>query len=218
MKPVGTSEDRRLGFQEGDWNLIVGVERTTRTRHGGNGRPDLAGMSKRKEAVGTNDSVAEEQDTASLTISTISGEEQQEETQEVVDDEEEESVPAKKPPHSRVLLEVEHIEKAFDELGCPQCGGSIKLNLRTVCIASSLGFECLNEACGYLYHAVSPAATTIHVERNDNFERSTDYAINVLYVLGFIAVGDGCTLRLQGSLVYLDCPMTPQWKDAPLLK
>jgi hypothetical protein len=43
---------------------------------------------------------------------------------------------------------------------------------------------------------------TIHLENNDNFERSTDYAINVLYVLGFISVGDGCTeaARLLGVL------------------
>ena len=51
----------------------------------------------------------------------------------------------------------------------------------------------MNEDCGYLFYADQPTPTTIHLERNDNFERSTDYAINVLYVLGFIAVGDGCT-------------------------
>jgi hypothetical protein len=97
---------------------------------------------------------------------------------------------------------VGHIHDVFAELACPRCAGPMKVNLRTVCIASSLGLECLNEACGYLFHAAPPAATSIHLARNDNFERSTDYAVNVLYVLGFIAVGDGCTeaARLLGLL------------------
>jgi hypothetical protein len=101
-----------------------------------------------------------------------------------------------------VILEVDHIEKAIAQLGCPKCSGSMKVILRTVCIASSIGFECNDETCGYLFHAAPPAATTIHVERDDNFERSTDYAVNVLYVLGFLAVGDGCTeaARILGLL------------------
>ena len=60
----------------------------------------------------------------------------------------------------------------------------------------------MDENCGYLFHATQPAPTTIHIKRNDINERSTDYAINVLYVLGFIGVGDGCTkaARLLGLL------------------
>jgi hypothetical protein len=48
----------------------------------------------------------------------------------------------------------------------------------------------------------SPSATTMHAETNDNRERNTDFALNVLYVLGFISMGDGSTeaARLLGLL------------------
>jgi hypothetical protein len=39
-----------------------------------------------------------------------------------------------------------------------------------------------------------------YVLDNDNYERSSDYAVDVLYILGFISMGDGCTeeARLLG--------------------
>jgi hypothetical protein len=76
------------------------------------------------------------------------------------------------------------------------------VTIRNVCIASSIGIECVNEACGFFFHPQPPAGTTIHLARDDNFERTTDYAINVLYILGFISMGDGCTeaARLLGLL------------------
>jgi hypothetical protein len=42
----------------------------------------------------------------------------------------------------------------------------------------------------------------MHANLEDSFERTTDYAINVLYVLGFISLGDGPTEagRLLGLL------------------
>ena len=94
------------------------------------------------------------------------------------------------------------MENAFKELRCPCCQSSIQLTLRTVCIATSIGIECLNKNCGYLYHGEQPSVTNIHGELKDSYERSLDYAINVLYVLGFNAVGDGCTdaARILGLL------------------
>jgi hypothetical protein len=62
-----------------------------------------------------------------------------------------------------------------------------------VCIATSFILSCTNKECKFLYRSDPPAATTVHALQDDNFERSTDYAINVLYVLGFISVGDGCS-------------------------
>jgi hypothetical protein len=196
MRPLGTSEQRRLGYQEHGWNLTAGtgILTSTRTRRGGDGRPDIAGAANRKELVVID--IDEDEDVS------VSGTEEEEDSEDEGSDEDS-TATGKKPPHTRVILEVAHVEKAFAELGCPQCSGPIKATLRTVCIASSLGFQCMNEeTCGYLFHAASPAATSIHVERNDNFERSTDYAVNVLYILGFLAVGDGCTeaARLLGLL------------------
>jgi predicted RNA-binding Zn-ribbon protein involved in translation (DUF1610 family) len=197
MRPRGAAEAKRLGFVEDDWKLITGSKRKSRTRGGGEGRADDAAFIKRKETLLIDIADLSDDSTVESVASASTGE-----PEKVMDDEEVAKKKAVKPMHSRVILEVAHIENDFAQLGCPNCGQAIKVSLRTVCITSSIGFECLNEDCGYLFHATPLAATTIHLERNDNFERSTDYAVNVLYVLGFIAMGDGCTEagRLLGLL------------------
>jgi hypothetical protein len=65
--------------------------------------------------------------------------------------------------------------------------------------------ECSDkEGCKYFFHPQAPSETTIHWNDavKDKRERSTDFAINVLYVLGFIGMGDGPTEagRLLGLL------------------
>jgi hypothetical protein len=62
--------------------------------------------------------------------------------------------------------------------------------------------NCESEGYGYFYDADAPAETTLHAGQKDKFERSTDYAINPLYVLGLISMGDGCSEagRLLGLL------------------
>ena len=77
------------------------------------------------------------------------------------------------------------------------------MNLRTVCIATSIELVCHNKDCSYVSDFARPSLTTLHSDKEDkNYERMTDYAINVLYVLGFISVGDGHTEagRLLGLL------------------
>ena len=187
MKHLSRSEARRLEVEGGLGNFNTALI-PSRTRGGGNGRPDLVNMIRKKKMLTI--------DLESSDDSTVSGGEDSE------DDATPNMMPVAKPSHSRVILEVGQIEKAFEQLCCPQCKGPIEVSLRTVCIASSIGFSCKDDNCGYLFHAEQPAPTTIHDESNDKYERSTDYAINVLYVLGFIAVGDGCTeaARLLGLL------------------
>ena len=186
MRPLASSEERRLATPESDWKLAYGALAITRTRGGGHGRPDLNRM--RRTALAPCSSGDESSDSG--------GEDSEEEA------EEDEEPSTTKPEHTRVILEIGHIENAFKELRCPHCQSSIKLTLRTVCIATSIGIECQNENCGYLYHGEQPSVTNIHAELKDSYERSSDYAINVLYVLGFIAVGDGCTeaARILGLL------------------
>jgi hypothetical protein len=145
------------------------------------------------EEVGPEDAIDVEESitTASVTVGTSS-----------ITSSEGSTMRPPKPNHSRIILEVDHIERVFDELGCPRCGGPIKASLRTVCISSRIGFECIDKECCFSHKAEEPSTTTIHVSSNDGYERSTDYAINVLYVLGFISVGDGCTeaARVLGVL------------------
>jgi hypothetical protein len=61
---------------------------------------------------------------------------------------------------------------------------------------------CSNMDCSYICDFQRPIGTTIHAEDKHAYKRMTDYAVHVLYVLGFISVGDGCTEagRLLGLL------------------
>jgi hypothetical protein len=54
--------------------------------------------------------------------------------------------------------------------------------------------------CGFMHYSEPPAP--VNIDSKDNRERSTDFAINVLYVVGFLSVGDGGTeaARLLGLL------------------
>jgi hypothetical protein len=54
--------------------------------------------------------------------------------------------------------------------------------------------------CGFIHY--SDPRALVNINSKDNRERSTDYAINVLYVVGFLSVGDRGTeaARLLGLL------------------
>jgi hypothetical protein len=101
-------------------------------------------------------------------------------------------------------LDKDALVEAFESNArCKECNreGTLSMTVKTVCLASSLVISCTNRACGYIFHAKPAAQASVAVKR-DNRERSTDYAINVLYVLGLIGSGDGCTEagRLLGLL------------------
>jgi hypothetical protein len=91
----------------------------------------------------------------------------------------------------RVLLEVKAIvDTVAMHSRCKECGGPIDVSMKTVCLATKLIITCKDQKCGYIHHSESPAEADLG-EKIDNRERTTDYAVNVLYVLGFITCGDG---------------------------
>jgi hypothetical protein len=108
----------------------------------------------------------------------------------------------KKPPASRVILEVSTLTAMFEKLcACPKCGGKLVMSLKTTCLATSMIMSCnLTCKCGFIHY--SDQRAPVNLDTQDNRERSTDYAINVLYVVGFLLVGDGGTeaARLLGLL------------------
>jgi hypothetical protein len=161
---------------DGEWNLTTGTI-LGRTRGSGNGRPVLQVLDStdKEDAIEIQSEAVESEDTGATT------------------EEENEEEATKKPMNNWVLLELGQIDNVIGQLACRLCGEPVKATVKSVCIASSIGIECMNEVCGFLFHPQVPAGTTIHLARNDNFERSTDYAINVLYVLSFMAMGDGST-------------------------
>jgi hypothetical protein len=171
-------ENRRLGSRESDWNLIgQGVVAPTRTRGGG----------KRKTAP-------EPPDSSSTSDEEWELEESEEDTEEDEDEDEISNKRKAKPKHKRAILEVSHVKEVFEKFGvCPECGGQLTIEVPTICITSSLFVSCKNEHCEFVgYTGDTPCAkTTMH--EGDNYERMTDYALNVLYVLGFVSIGDGHT-------------------------
>jgi hypothetical protein len=113
------------------------------------------------------------------------------------DDEEDEDLIVKeteKPPASRIKLEIDALTKAFESHAiCKSCNGSVSLEVKTTCVASSVFVTCNNVNCGYIFHGDPASATTVHENTRDERERSTDYAANVLYVIAFLSMGDGCS-------------------------
>jgi hypothetical protein len=72
---------------------------------------------------------------------------------------------------------------------CPECNGTVEMQVKTICLASSVMLCCKDEDCGYIDQSELPASAKIG-EAMDERGRSTDYAVNALYVLGFVSVGD----------------------------
>jgi hypothetical protein len=100
-------------------------------------------------------------------------------------EEEEEEGKSKKPPASSVIMDVSALVEGFEKNSvCMDCNGPVKVAVKHVCLASSFILTCTNKKCGYVYHSQPPAAAGVAF--TDNRERTTDYAVNVLYVLGFM--------------------------------
>jgi hypothetical protein len=163
---------------ESDWKNLAGLSPSalrTRTRNGGNGRPNLS-RACCLEAESDSSSSESEWNESSAEDSYCS-----------TDDEEDEAELAKekeKPPASRVIVEVDLLTKAFEANAiCQQCAGPVSLDVKTVCLTSSLVVTCNNVNCGYVFHGDQPAATTIHKDTNDNRERSTDYCNTQLFTI-----------------------------------
>ena len=89
-------------------------------------------------------------------------------------------------------------------LPCPECGARLKIGFPTTCIAShcELRFQRYGNTeseCSFLVEtkaskAVLPLPAYLDSGRRSlKVERNTDYAVNILYVLSFVASGDGDT-------------------------
>jgi hypothetical protein len=84
---------------------------------------------------------------------------------------------------------------------CPKCDGPLKAEVETVCVASSIVLTCEAKSCGYIHYS-SAAKAKVGSDNAPTQGRSTNLAVDILYVLGFISVGDGCTeaARVPGLL------------------
>jgi hypothetical protein len=173
----------------GDSNGIV-----SRTRHGGAGRPNLA---RRSELL---DLTVEGPRVSLLSSSSASSDDGDWSFEETSSDESEEAV--KKPDATRVIMDADGLKTTLEEnCRCKKCNGPLTVSLVTVlCLATNIMMYCKNARCGFIYY--SPPPSEVLLERDNNKKRSTDYAINILYVLGFMSCGDGCVkaARVLGLL------------------
>jgi hypothetical protein len=199
---------------------INGVVTTsnTRTRHGGLGRPNLerrqqlfdlsmtgepdASASSSSstsngewcmsgtELEGTEDSLLKKPPPTRVIASSSSSTSNGEWCMSATESEGTEDSLLKKPPPTRVIMDINAVKTTLEEnCFCKQCDGPVEVSLRTTCLASRIMMSCKNRRCGFIYYSPPPAE--VQVERNDNRVRNTDYAINILFVLGFISCGDG---------------------------
>jgi hypothetical protein len=187
-------ETRKLGNREDDWNLASsscsGSSSDVRsTRFGGTGRPNL-------NRVHVNEPMTEDSD--------YETEEESSEEEDALDDflEALEDEEVEKPPASRVILEVSSITETLTaNCHCALCHGPVEVTIKTLCLASRIILSCKNPECSFVYNSPSPATSAVN-EDDDARERSSDYAVNISYVLGFVGNGDGGTeaARVLGLL------------------
>lgn len=204
--PTRDLEAKKTAAKEDDWNLAgARAPPETRTRSGG----------ERRRPVYNFFGCDEDDDNSSVTttseFSWLSDLEESDEES----DEEEPLESFVKPSNSRVILEVDPLLDLMERNAtCKMCSGHIKVDIKTTCLASSMKLLCLDDTCGYIDYSSPPAAADVRAggarvggdgfggDGSDNRERSTDYAINVAYVLVFLSCGDGGkeAARLLGML------------------
>ena len=111
----------------------------------------------------------------------------------------------RKPAPSRVILNVNSLKTMLEMhlAPCPHCRSRLVVTFPTTCIASGCQLRCpqYGKDCQFTATA-APEVTEFVTAGTLNICRNTDYAVNILYVLGFIASGDGGTeaARLLGLL------------------
>ena len=98
----------------------------------------------------------------------------------------------KPPAHSRAIVEVNPLKELMEKyMSCPLCNGAMKVTFDTCCIATGINLDC--EDCTF-HETQHPSSASLPLPDDAGsplIERSTDYAINILFVLGFLSVGDG---------------------------
>ena len=173
-----TAEANRLSPLEDDWKLPGGViERRTRGKKNELPRALLGGRLSAQDlfASTSEDSSDEEEAPAAPPPA---------------------ATKKTKPDNHRIILEVDSLQDVVNRhlKPCSACGSDLTLEVVTCCLASRVKIKCINPKCCYIDCGKSPAAAAVASLPGSGsplIERTTDYAINVLYILGFIASGDG---------------------------
>ena len=193
-----TAEINRLTATETDWALPGGNAILARRTRGKQVQlPSSLLSSRSKQSISdlssSDDSTDDEEETVGLESHTTMS-----------------SSTKKKPTNTRVLLEVpallELVERNLSK--CSICKSKLQLTMINCCLATRPRISCTNEKCCFVDYGTSPAPANLTLLPGSGsalIERTTDYAINILYVLGFIASGDGGK-EAERVLGYLGLP------------
>jgi len=109
------------------------------------------------------------------------------------------------PPPSRSIFDLDGLKALLERnIACGTCNSAVNVTFPTCCLASGVKVACTDPFCMFV-DACRPAMADMPVNENGGsalIERQTDYAINILWVLGFLTSGDGGTEagRLMGLL------------------
>jgi len=96
---------------------------------------------------------------------------------------------------TRATFEAEAIRSLESYLVCPTCQSSIEVETPTVGIASGIRLKCRNDFCSFL-HIKRPQSTNFDLPASAGsplITRTTDFAVNILFVLSMLCSGDGPT-------------------------
>jgi hypothetical protein len=98
-----------------------------------------------------------------------------------------------KPTSHNIIIETNMLMETLEShCVCKECNGPVIASFKTTTIATKVILECKDEDCGFYYQSASPSSANLEDgDKPDDRERITDYAINILFVLGFISSGDG---------------------------
>ena len=115
-----------------------------------------------------------------------------------------------KPPATRVIIEVnpakELLEKYLSK-ACPWREAPLELTFPSICIAISIRLSCTNEVLCTFVDLVAPVKSNVPLadDASEGIKRNTDSALNVLYVIAFVASGD-CGAEASRLLGILGLP------------
>ena len=101
------------------------------------------------------------------------------------------------PSYRRGIIELDPLKAIIERNGyCKRCGSTdVEVEFKSVGVATWVfKLSCTDQACGYIDYGDRPQAADVPLAADAGsalITRTTDYALNVLYTLGFIACGDG---------------------------
>ena len=165
------SETQRLNPSSPSWSGLAGTGTFSLDRRGRGER------AKKRKLFG--DSSSEE--------------EEQEEPAGVDDPEEELTVLPAPTSYARVLLEAGPLKEFMEShIRCLKCGSSVSMKYSHLTLATTYAVRCNSGVCSFIAYSGTPQKASIPLPVGSNrIERNTDFAVNILYVLGFLTSGDG---------------------------